>query len=34
MYGTPLYTTTLRKPLDHLKSVFNYFGMADKFGKI
>ena len=32
--GAPLYTTTVRKPLDHLKSVFNYFAMADKFGKL
>ena len=33
MLGSPLYTTTLRQPLDHLRSIFNYFGLTKHIGK-
>lgn len=32
MLGTPFYFTSVRRPIDHLKSIFNYFGMREKLG--
>ncbi len=33
MVGTPLYVTSLRRPLDHLRSMFNYFALAQALGE-
>ena len=34
MEGEIFYTTTLRNPPDHLRSVFSYFNIATRLGRV